>query len=52
MTARHVREFEETVTRLIPSIAYRTDDELDRLADGYVRLAQHVIFERVYRNTA
>lgn len=50
MTARHVREFETAVTKLIPSMHERTDDDLERLAEAYERVAQHVIFERVYRS--
>lgn len=52
MTPRHVREFEDTASKLIPSIPDRTDDELERLARAYERLAQHIIFERVYRSIA
>lgn len=50
MTARHVREIEDAVTKLVPSLPNRTDDELKRLRDAYERLASHVIFERVYRS--
>jgi len=46
---RAVAELEHAVSTLVPVMAGRTDEELQRMTDAFHRLMPHVIFERVYR---
>lgn len=52
MTTRAVVELEQAVTRIVPSISERSDDELQRMVDACYALWPHVVFERVYRGYA